>query len=222
MVVPLRFATISRSITFTREGDRFQGLDATVCGFIPMQGAGAYKNQEAILADGAVTLTIEDGPELNVDALGLALVEPRTELWTGVEVVRGEPFDPLSLWLATVDDKFGMIWQDPDRDRHLVQTALRWQCPALITRDSFAYLTRRDVQHHATAAVHHKLGAYGHGPRGVELARLLHDQIHVWDRAWRHRPEPTFSFYPVGATVPNPSVGRIFRKRHGQLVMAWP
>ncbi|WP_319019117.1 methyltransferase, FxLD system [Microbispora sitophila] len=221
MVVPLRFATITRSITFVRDGDRLQGLDATVCGFIPMQGAGAYKDREAVLADGAVKLTIEDGPELDIDALGRALVEPRTELWTGVEVGRGEPFDTLNLWLATVEDRFGMIWQDPDRDRDLVQTALRWYCPALISRDSFAYLTLRDAQPHATAAVHYELGVYGHGRHGAELARPLRDQIKVWDRTWRHHPGPAFSLHPADATVPHPAVGRIFRKQHTQLVMAW-
>ncbi|WP_405085668.1 methyltransferase, FxLD system [Microbispora sp. NBC_01389] len=226
MVVPLRFATITRSFTFVRDGDRFRGLNPTVCGFIAMQGAGAYRGREAVLDGGAVTLTIEDGPELDVDALGRALVEPRTELWTGVEVGGGEPFDTLNLWLATAEDRFGMIWQDPDRGRDLVQTAIRWYCPALITRDSFAYLALRDAPSHATAshataAARHEFGAYGHGRHGADLARRLHDQIKVWDRDWRRRPQPAFSLHPADAAVPDPAVGRIFRKRHTQLVMAW-
>ncbi|MEU6429712.1 methyltransferase, FxLD system [Microbispora sp. NPDC046973] len=222
MVVPLRFATITRSITFVHDGDRLRGLDPTVCGFIPMQGAGAYKDQEAVLADGAVKLTIEGGPGLDVDALGWALVEPRTELWTGVEVGRGEPFDTLNLWLATVEDRFGMIWQDPERDRDLVQTAVRWYCPALITRDSFAYLTIRNVHRpDETVAAGYELGVYGHGCRGAELAQQLREQIKVWDREWRHHHEPTFSLYPAETAVPKPEVGRIFPKRHTQLVMAW-
>jgi protein-L-isoaspartate(D-aspartate) O-methyltransferase len=38
MVVPLIFSTITRSMTFVREGDRFVGLDPMVCGFVAMQG----------------------------------------------------------------------------------------------------------------------------------------------------------------------------------------
>jgi protein-L-isoaspartate(D-aspartate) O-methyltransferase len=86
MVVPLIFSTITRSMTFVRESDRFVGLDPTVCGFVPMQGAGAHPDQEAVLADGAVRLSIEGGPELDAAALGQALIDARTRLWTKVTV----------------------------------------------------------------------------------------------------------------------------------------
>ncbi|MFB9833621.1 methyltransferase, FxLD system [Actinoallomurus acaciae] len=220
MVVPLIFATITRSMTFVRKGDCFVGLDPTVCGFVSMQGAGAHPDQEAILADGAVRLSIEDGPELDAAALGRALVDPRTELWTRVTVGGGEPFETLNLWLATVDDRFGMIWGDPDCD--LIRLAVRWYCPVLLTADSFAYLTTREVHRDDAEDVRHELGVHGHGPRGAGLARQLHDHIQTWDRDLRRGPGPDFTLHPAGVAVPAPAVGRVFAKRHTQLVMAWP
>ncbi|RSN11604.1 methyltransferase, FxLD system [Nonomuraea sp. WAC 01424] len=219
MIVPLRFSTISRSFTFVREGGHFLGLDPEVCGFVPCQGAGKLPDQEPVLADGAVRLTLEIGPTLDAAALDRALTGDRTELWTGVTVGGEEPFDSLHLRIATVDERFGMFWQDPDRDTGLVQPAMRWYCPALITRDSFAYLT---IRRQRGTEGRWEFGASGHGRDGAELAHRLHDHVCTWDRAWRDRPEPAFTLHPADADVPAPAIGRIFRKRHTQLVMSWP
>ncbi|MEV0150016.1 MULTISPECIES: methyltransferase, FxLD system [unclassified Nonomuraea] len=222
MVVPLRFSTITRSFTFVRDGDRFIGLDPTVCGFVAIQGVGAYHDQEAVLADGVVKLTIERGPALDVAALDRALVGERTELWTGVTVAGGEPFDKMHLRIASLDDRFGMIWRDPDRGGGLVDLAMRWYCPVLITPDSFAYLTVREVSPNDEAEKRRwEFGVRGHGREGGELARQLHDHVQTWDRDWRDHAGPDFTLYPAKVTVPVPAVGRIFRKRHTQLVMAW-
>ncbi|MEV4378501.1 methyltransferase, FxLD system [Streptosporangium sp. NPDC049644] len=222
MVVPLRFSTVSRSFTFVRNGDHFVGLNPTVCGFVAAQGVGALPDQEAILADGAVRLTLEEGPALDIAALDQALTGARSELWTGVRVGRGEPFDSMHLWIATTDDRFGMIWQDPDRDCGMVKVAMRWYCPVLITADSFAYLTIRELPRAEEAAEPRwEFGVCGYGPAGAELAHYLHDHVRVWDRDWRTHSAPTFTLYPADALPPAPAVGRIFRKRHTQLVMTW-
>lgn len=222
MVVPLRFSGITRSITFIRDGGRFVGLDPTVCGFVPMQGSGAHREQMAALTDGAVTLTIDGGPDLDTAALDQVLAGDRTELWTGVVVGGCEPFDTLHLWLATVDDTFGVIWRDPDRASDLVRPAVRWFCPALIMSDSFAYLTIRDgPRGQESEKPRHEFGVYGHGRSGAELAQRLLTHVRTWDRDRRKGPGPGFTLYPAGAAVPNPTMGRIFPKRHTQLVMAW-
>ncbi|MER5322530.1 methyltransferase, FxLD system [Streptosporangium roseum] len=222
MVVPLRFATITRSFTFVRDGERFIGLDPTVCGFVAIQGVGAHLDQEAALADGAVKLTVDSGPPLDVDALEQALVGERVELWSGVTVAGGEPFDSMHLRIATVDDRFGMIWQDPERGGDLVDLAIGWSCPLLITPDSFAYLTVRDVPRRGDAEERRwEFGVYGHGRSRAELARQLHDHVQTWDRDWRDHPGPEFTLYPADATAPAPTIGRIFPKRHTQLVMTW-
>ncbi|MEU4726310.1 methyltransferase, FxLD system [Nonomuraea dietziae] len=221
MVVPLRFSTISRSFTFIRDGDHFLGLNPTVCGFVPCQGAGRLPDQELVLADGAVRLTLESGPALDGAALDQALAGDRTELWTGVTSGGGQPFDSMHLWIATVDDRFGMFWQDPDRDCGLIQPAMRWYCPVLITHDSFAYLTIREPHRDEGAEGRWEFGTCGYGRAGAELAERLHDHVRTWDRDWRYHPSPVFTLYPADAAPPAPAVGRIFRKRHTQLVMTW-
>ncbi|WP_193318282.1 bacteriocin immunity protein [Nonomuraea phyllanthi] len=216
LVVPLRFCGITRSITFVRYGDRLAGLDPEVCGFVPMQGTGAHEEQVAALAGGAVTLTLDGGPALDTAALDRALTGDPAELWTGVVVRPDEPFDTAALWLATHEDTFGVIWQSPDHD--LVRPVLRWFCPALITPDSFAYLTYREDE---TGERRIEFGVHGHGPLGPELARRLAAHLRTWDRDWRHHPGPRFTLHPADAMPPAPATGRIFPKRHTHLVIDW-
>ncbi|MBB6347218.1 hypothetical protein FHU36_003763 [Nonomuraea muscovyensis] len=45
--------------------------------------------------------------------------------------------------------------------------------------------------------------------------------MQTWDREWRDHPGPDFTLYSGEVTVPAPAVGRIFRKRHTQLVVTW-
>ncbi|MFC5828080.1 methyltransferase, FxLD system [Nonomuraea insulae] len=222
LVVPLIFKSTTRSITFVQEGDRLVGHDPTVCGFVPLQGEGAHRSQEAELAGGAVSLTIDGGAELDEAALNRALEADRTELWTGVTVDSHESFETLNLWIVTEDDLFGHIYRDPASECALVRTAARWFCPALIAPDSFAYLTAREAHRDdQSGKVRHEFGIYGHGPQGADLADRLHEHVLTWDRDWRHRSGPCFTLYPVDAAIPEPAVGRVFRKRHTQLLMQW-
>ncbi|MBB3724592.1 methyltransferase, FxLD system [Nonomuraea dietziae] len=222
MVVPLRFSTVSRSFAFARAGGHFIGLDPTVCGFVAMQGAGAHPDQVAVLAEGAVKLTLEEGPALNVAALDQALTADRTELWTGVTVAHGESFDSMNLWIATADERLGMIWRDPARDCGLIEPAMRWYCPALIASDSFAYLAIRELPRADEAEERRwEFGVCGYGRAGAKLAQQLHDHVQLWDRDWREHPGPDFTLHPADVAVPVPPVGRIFRKRHTQLEMTW-
>ncbi len=221
MIVPLRFATVTRALTLVPEGDHFAAVEATVCGFVPVQGAGSFQDQEAELAKGAVRLTRETGPSLDVDALERALTGERTELWTGVTVGRGEPFDSMHLFLASTDDRFGMIWADHERGgADLVDLALRWSCPVLITPDSFAYLTLRDADS-GSGERRLELGTHGHGPAGPALAEDLRQHVLGWDAGWRARTDPHFLLYPADAAVSPPRQGKIYVKRHTQLIMSW-
>ncbi|WP_219507925.1 hypothetical protein [Nonomuraea ceibae] len=222
MVAPLRFSTVSRSFTFIREGDHFVGLDPTVCGFVACQGQGALPDQVAVLADGAVRLTLESGPPLDLTALEEALRGERSELWTGVTFDWAQPFDSLNLWCATADDSFGMIWADETREEgRLIKPVLRWYCPVLITPGSFAYLSYRELAPGDSQRRRWEFGVHGHGRDGARLARRLHDHVATWDQRWRNHPGPTFTLHPADAKVPVPAVGRIFPKRHTLLVMNW-
>jgi len=124
------------------------------------------------------------------------------------------------LWLATADDRAGTIWQE--RGGSFVRPAARWNIPALVTPDSFAYLTARQPGQDTGPGQHeYEFGVRAHGPGRDELARLMAGHIQAWDTGVRHGPDPDFTLYLAGADVPVPETGRIFRKRHTQLVMAW-
>ncbi|MGP3912997.1 methyltransferase, FxLD system [Nonomuraea sp. 10N515B] len=222
MIVPLRFGGLTRSFTFVRDGDHFAGLNPTVCGFIPIQGAGAHQENLAVLADRTVNLLVDAGPALDVAALGRALDGDRTGHWTGITVGYDDPFDTLHLWVAAQTETFGVVWADPDRGSDRIEPAMRWFTPALITPDSFAHLTMGPEHKDSTSGERrYELGVYGHGRHGDNLARQLAAEVVTWDREWRAHPGPDFTLYPIEAPVVAPAIGRVFRKRHTQLVMTW-
>ncbi|NRQ37987.1 hypothetical protein HII36_40085 [Nonomuraea sp. NN258] len=187
MIVPLRFGGLTRSFTFVRDGDRFAGLNPTVCGFI--QGAGAHQEHLAALADRTVNLLVDADPALDAAALGRALDGDRTGCWTGVTVGYDYPFDTLHLWIAAQTETFGVIRADPDRGSDRIEPAMRWFTPALITPDSFAYLTMGPEHKDSTSGERrYELGVYGHGRHGDNLARQLAAEVETWDREWRTLP----------------------------------
>jgi len=51
LVVPLRMNGVTRSIAFVRQGDHLVSTSAEVCGFVPMQGAGAHPERGLPLLD---------------------------------------------------------------------------------------------------------------------------------------------------------------------------
>jgi len=218
MVVPVMVATFTRSVAFTRRGDRWDGENPVVCGFVKLQGAGAGWDQQPHLGGGTVHLNVEGGPDLDEDALDQALAGDRAEVWTGVIIGNADASDTLNMHLAVTDTRAGNIWASPGCA--LVQMAYRWHTPVLTEPDSFAYLTSRpagDPGDHRS-----ELGVHAHGPRAGALAGDLAGHIQEWDRSRRHGPGPQFTLYPAGAQVDCPPGGRLFRRRHVQILVAWP
>lgn len=84
MVVPIIVATHTRSVTFTRRGNRWDGTNPVVCGFVTMQGAGYGYDQNVHLGGQKVHVSVEGGPALDHDALERALAGAMKEAWTGV------------------------------------------------------------------------------------------------------------------------------------------
>lgn len=220
IVIPLRFPGGSRSITFVRDGDRLVGERATMCGFVPVQGAGAHHGSTFTIAAGTAHLETDgDRPDLDADALDRALQEPRTERWSGIPLARMESFDTFAVWLACVDDTSVLV-SAPQADTGPVRPAIRWQCPALATGDSFAYLATRDGSPPA-ADDGYEFGIHAYGPDREELAQRMLGHLQTWNR--EHRGvDPSFTLHPAGATVPAPATGRIWPKHHTQLAVAWP
>lgn len=193
MVVPIIVATHTRSVVFTRHGDRWDGENPVVCGFISSKGACTGYEQRVTLT-GRVHLAVEGGAALSEDALGRALETDRDEVWTSVTSDDWKGFFSLNLYLAIADDRAGMVWNEPGSE--LVKTAARWFTPALIEADSFAFVTSRHVSDVPDERIS-EFGVHAHGPHAPQLAREMASHVQEWDHGPRHQPGPTYTLYPV-------------------------
>jgi protein-L-isoaspartate(D-aspartate) O-methyltransferase len=105
-------------------------------------------------------------------------------------------------------------------DRGLIAPTWRVRTPALANGGSLAYRARpRPVDAEGTAF---EFGAYGHGPRGAELAQRLAEQIRALDREHRHGPGPVLTVYPPGTPASDLPPGQIFNTRQTIMVLSWP
>jgi protein-L-isoaspartate(D-aspartate) O-methyltransferase len=105
LVLPLRMRGLTRSIAFTEvtgeNGTYLQSESARICGFVPMQGSTAHR-EELLLVNGTpeIGLKFDDGLPADPHRLDNAVTTPRHELWTGVTVRPQELIDTLQMAMA--------------------------------------------------------------------------------------------------------------------------
>ena len=126
----------------------------------------------------------------------------------------------LDLWLITVPGQCLLTVSQDAVDRGLADPHLKEGTPALADGGSLAYLAKvRPVDDERTVF---EVGAYGHGPRGAELAEQLADHLRVWDREHRHGPGPVLTVHPASTTASDLPPGHVLRKHHTTMVLSWP
>ncbi len=221
IVIPLRMRGLTRSVTFERDGNHLVSRDYRLCGFVPMQGAGAHTERQTWLDGDRVSLRIDGEQPVDADRLRDALLSPRVERWSGVEGGPTEPFDDLDLWVATVVDDFGLLTATTEAiDSGLVSKSTRVGAKTMVAGGSFAYrASARPVDADRTRF---EFGAYGHGPDAARLAEEYVDLIQAWDRDHCGGPGARIEAYP--ATTPDTDLpkGRLIDKRHTRVVISWP
>ncbi|WP_133740382.1 methyltransferase, FxLD system [Actinorugispora endophytica] len=219
LVVPLRMRGLTRSVAFERTGDHLTSTSALVCGFVPMQGAGAHQEQ-LLLVNGtnAIALRFDDGLPADPGLLDNAVRTPRAEAWTGVTVGRQEPFDTLQTHLATVLPGFCVMAVDPDLDTGPVTPANKWFSLATVDGDGFAYVTTRRTPDDASV----EFGVHALGPGGPALAEAVAGQVRAWDRERRGGPGPRVSVHPAHTPDDRLPGGRVVDKKHSRVVLSWP
>jgi len=175
LVVPLRMRGLTRSVTFELSAGIWRSRALHECGFMPIRGAGAVSERNIPLGDSGITIRIDDGQPADASALQQAIASGPAQTWTGIEVtVTGE----LDFWLAGRDGFFRLLaGTDAARRSGLVPPALNWGAMGLLTRDSFAYLTRRPGR-----PGHSELGACGYGPAREQLTSTYADRIRAFER----------------------------------------
>jgi protein-L-isoaspartate(D-aspartate) O-methyltransferase len=220
LVVPLRMRGLSRWVAFEREAGRLVSLDHEMCGFVPVQGAGARQERLVPLHGEDVGLRIDD--DRTVDAAGLseALAQPRAEAWSGVLFGDMEPFDGLYLRLATHLPSFCLLTRArTESARGLADPSSPAGTPALVDGGSFAYHTFRET---GPGAGIFEFGAYAHGPDGAALAEQICAQTRDWDDNHRHGPAAQIAVYPAGTPDEELPPGRVLDKRHTRVTISWP
>jgi protein-L-isoaspartate(D-aspartate) O-methyltransferase len=150
LVVPLRMRGMTRTIAFVRDGHRLISDGFELCGFVPMQGAGANRMQVALIHDvegEEIGLRLDGHPEPDTQALARALATTRCEVWSGVMLAGDESNEHLDLWLATALDNLPLMAAQPAaQQRGLVASASPLGIPTLVDGDSFAYRTVRRTE----------------------------------------------------------------------------
>jgi protein-L-isoaspartate(D-aspartate) O-methyltransferase len=222
ITVPLRMRGLTRSITFEREGDHLVSRSAKVCGFVKMQGAGAYQERLLLLrGNDEIGLRFDDGLPADADRLNGALDTDRTEAWSGVTVGKRESFETLQLWLASALDGFCQMAVDRELDTGLVSPQNHMACPAVVKGSSFAYLAVRKVGDDPDRPAF-EFGAHAFGPDATSLAQSVAEQVRVWDRDHRGGPGPRFAAYPADTPDEQLPKGRVIDKRHTRITISWP
>lgn len=220
IVVPLRMRGLTRSLVLHRDSDHLASSSVQLCGFVSMQGAGEFRERLVLLHGEDVGLRLDDTQQVDAEALRAALVLPRAEVWSGVTVARGEPFDNLDLWLASVLPDFALMAATPSaHEAGTVAAASPLGIPTLIDGDSFAYRTARPVDAERTRF---ELGACGHGAAAAKAAECLSDEIRTWNRDHRAGPGPAITVHPFGTPDAQLPAGFTIDKKHTRVTISWP
>ncbi|MGQ0773729.1 MAG: methyltransferase, FxLD system [Pseudonocardiales bacterium] len=221
IVVPLRMRALTRSVAFERDRDHLVSRGYHLCGFVPMQGAGAHTELLVSLNGDEVGLRIDGKQPVDVDRLREALFAPRVERWSGVELGGVEPIDNLDLWLATVVDDFGLLTATKDAiDSGLVAKSTRVGAKTIMAGSTFAYrASARPVDLDRTRF---ELGVYAHGPEAEALAKEYVELIQTWDRDHRAGPGARIEVYPARTPDAELPLGRVVDKKHTRVVIFWP
>ena len=219
VVVPLRFAAITRLIAFDRTPDSsvLTASNYRLGSFVPMQGDGAATEQMiAITPDVALRLDPQHKATFDVPALRRALTGTPIQRWSGT------PFDmpdELELFLLTSGPDIPMLHAAPPAiDQGVLNPAARRGTPTLIHRGSLAYRIKRENPETVSG---YETGVTAHGPDAAHVAEELLTLIQDWAGNHYRRGAAHITYHP-GTTDTSSLTGWHTTKRHGTLAINWP
>ncbi len=219
LVVPLHWRGQARSVAFVHEDGVLRARDSRLCGFIPMIGDGQDGEHTGHIGDDVALYWDNDQP-IDPAALHGVLAQPEATVWSGASVVPNESTDPIWLRLTGTEPGTCRVAAEPAAvDSGLCNPAFTHRSPALVERDSLAYLTLRGPDPDATER-RWQLGAIGHGPDGAQLAERLCEQIRTWDHD--RTAQPVITAYPAGTADQELAAGPVIDKQHIRLVVSVP
>lgn len=223
LVVPLRMRGLTRSVAFTQltgeHGSYLESESARICGFVPMQGSTAHR-EELLLVNGTpeIGLKFDDGLPADPHRLDNAVTTPRHELWTGVTVRLQELIDTLQMAMATSLPGFCTMAVDEELDTGLVAPVNKRFALAAVEDDSFAYLITRRTEDNK----HIEYGVHALGPHAKQLADKISDVLRDWEANRRGGPSPVVRVYPADTPDDRIPADRVIDKVHSRISLSWP
>ncbi|MFI9610931.1 methyltransferase, FxLD system [Streptomyces sp. NPDC052023] len=223
LVVPLRMCGLTRSIAFTQvtgeRGPYLESESARICGFVPMQGSTAHR-EELLLVNGTpeIGLKFDDGLPADPHRLDNAVTFPRHELWTGVVIGLSELIDTLQMAMAIGLPGFCTMAVDDDLDTGLVAPVNKRFSLAAVDDDTFAYLVTRRTEDNK----HIEYGVHALGPNAKQLAGKVADMLRDWEANRRGGPSPVIRVYPADTPDDQIPADRIIDKVHSRISLSWP
>lgn len=227
LVAPLRLHQYVWSIGFTkRDGVLVSEEPLTVCGFVPMQGAGAWEPNLRTIPGCGIHLAFEDGTPTPVDKLTPAFDMAPSTVSTHVTVGGEEPFDSLSLYLAGALPGFCRLSVDPNHHTGLISPPPpHWPGAAMVRGSSLARLAHERIGDGEYGEGLYELVIHGYGPAGHLAATEMAEHVQHWQRNHRAAPCPRISVQPKDATGPTCAYTdglHVFPKKHTRIKIDWP
>ncbi|MFI6493752.1 methyltransferase, FxLD system [Streptomyces sp. NPDC050564] len=226
LVAPLRLHQHTWAIGFTkRDGALHSDEPLIVCGFVAMQGAGAWDPRRRTVAGTSVHLFWEDGTALPVDQLAPALTGEPYVAHTHVTVGGQEPFDALTLYLAGALPGFCRLAVDPDGNNGVLNPPPRhWPGAAIVRGASLARLATERIAEGEDGNGVYELVVHGYGPTGHLAAQEMAEQVQHWQRNHRAALCPRITIQSVTdcGPLPDPRDRHVFVKKHTRIAIDWP
>ncbi|WP_228922113.1 methyltransferase, FxLD system [Streptomyces sp. DH7] len=223
LVVPLRMRGLTRSVAFTQitgeHGPYLESVSALICGFVPMQGSTAHR-EELLLVNGTpeIGLKFDDGLPADPHRLDNAVTFPRHELWTGVVIGLSELIDTLQMAMAISLPGFCTMAVDEDLDTGLVAPVNKRFALAAVEDDTFAYLVTRRTEDNK----HIEYGVHTLGPNAKQFADQVADVLRDWEASRRGGPSPVIRVYPANTSDDQIPADRVIDKVHSRVSLSWP
>ncbi|WP_165914315.1 methyltransferase, FxLD system [Streptomyces sp. AcE210] len=226
LVAPLRLHQYVQAIGFTKRGGALHSEEPLiVCGFVAMQGAGAWNANRRTVPGRGVHLAWEDGTPLPVDQLSPAFDREPTVTRTHVMVGVQESLAPLYLYLAGALPGFCRLSVDTDSDHGILNPPLRhWPGAAIVRGACLAHLANERITDGDDGNGVYELVVHGYGPTSHLAADEMAKQVQQWQRNHRAAPCPRITVQPVAVpdSASDGQAPHVFRKKHTRISIDWP
>jgi protein-L-isoaspartate(D-aspartate) O-methyltransferase len=215
LVVPLRWRGQTQSVALVLGDDGLLRSDSVfLCGFVPMIGQG-WERSTALDSQDLVRLYWDADQDISPGLLSGVLDRPKTQLDSDTTVGPMEPLDSIWVRATATDPAVCRISAEPAAVASgLCTPVVKSRTLALAEGDSMAYLA---VQRHQAPEPSFRMGAIGHGPNGVGLAKRLCRHIDTWgaDRG----AKPSITIYP--GCAPQSTGTQVITREHCEMTVVY-